>query len=563
MHKHFRRFRFRFCPRQALRLPEHHCLLVDQLVAILELVHVVLDFALQRVADGNRIGVQVVAAEQDTVLVDEEYRIFSLGRCPVVAFFHAAGEVDRHPRDDRIAVGHLPQQCLQGTACEILCHLAAALFVKVLKAEGFQVEEGICGIPTAFSASFGSGGPVIGLLAEYDALSGLSQAAGSTAYHELVKGGSGHGCGHNLLGAGAMAAAIGLKHYLTQTGKSGTVILYGCPGEEGVASKAYMAREGLWYGLDAALTWHPGDSSEVTTGSTNSCIQMIYTFHGLASQASTAPERGRSALDAVELMNVGVQFLREHMPRDARVHYSILDAGGVSPNVVQHQASVLYMIRSNFVKDCMALHQRVDKIAQGAALMTDTTIERRFVDGLSDTVCNHALEQVLYDNFSQLGVPPCTAEEHAFMEALSATYEGRDIPGGVGAENDPAFAEKVKAMQTGHFNDFLMPLYQGPAFNAGSTDVGDVSYQCPTAQIHVAVWPNHVPCHSWQVVSCNKTPMAHKATVHAGKVLCAAAIDLLEQPALLEAAKAEFRQRTAGGYTCPIPPDAVPAPLEL
>ena len=440
---------------------------------------------------------------------------------------------------------------------------AARLFSEMLEKEGFTVEQGVGDIPTSVVGTFGSGGPVIGLLAEYDALSGLSQAAGSTAYHELVKGGSGHGCGHNLLGAGAMAAAIGLKHYLTQTGKSGTVILYGCPGEEGVASKAYMAREGLWYGLDAALTWHPGDSSEVTTGSTNSCIQMIYTFHGLASQASTAPERGRSALDAVELMNVGVQFLREHMPRDARVHYSILDAGGVSPNVVQHQASVLYMIRSNFVKDCMALHQRVDKIAQGAALMTDTTIERRFVDGLSDTVCNHALETVLYDNFSQLGVPPCTAEEHAFMEALSATYEGHDVPGGVGAENDPAFAEKVKAMQTGHFNDFLMPLYQGPAFNAGSTDVGDVSYQCPTAQIHVAVWPNHVPCHSWQVVSCNKTPMAHKATVHAGKVLCAAAIDLLEQPALLEAAKAEFRQRTAAGYNCPIPADAVPATLEL
>ena len=440
---------------------------------------------------------------------------------------------------------------------------AAGLLSDFLREEGFTVETGVAGIPTAFCASYGSGAPVIGLLAEYDALEGMSQAAEATTRQPVVKGAPGHGCGHNLLGAGAMAAAIGLKHYLTQTGKSGTVILYGCPGEEGVASKAYMAREGLWYGLDAALTWHPSDSSEVATGSTNSCIQMIYTFHGLASQASTAPERGRSALDAVELMNVGVQFLREHMPRDARVHYSILDAGGVSPNVVQHQASVLYMIRSNFVKDCMALHQRVDKIAQGAALMTDTTIERRFVDGLSDTVCNHALEQVLYDNFSQLGVPPCTAEEHAFMEALSTTYQGRDIPGGVGAENDPAFAEKVKAMQTSHFNDFLMPLYQGPAFNAGSTDVGDVSYQCPTAQIHVALWPNHVPCHSWQVVSCNKTPMAHKATVHAGKVLCAAAIDLLEQPALLEAAKAEFRQRTAGGYTCPIPPDAVPAPLEL
>ena len=287
-----------------------------------------------------------------------------------------------------------------------------------------------------------------------------------------------------------------------------------------------------------------------------------FTFDGVAAHAGGEPHLGRSALDAVELMNVGVQFLREHMPRDARIHYSILDAGGASPNVVQHQASVLYMIRSNFVKDCITLHQRVDKIAQGAALMTDTTIERRFVDGLSDTVCNHALEKVLYDNFAELGVPACTPEEHAFMEKLSATYAGSDIPSGVGAENDPAFAEKVQALRTGHFNDFLVPLYQGPAFNAGSTDVGDVSYQCPTAQIHMAVWPNHVPCHSWQVVSCNKTPLAHRATVHAGKVLCAAAIDLIEQPELLEQAKAEFRKRTAGGYTCPIPADAVPAPLD-
>ena len=226
---------------------------------------------------------------------------------------------------------------------------SAALLCSVMEQEGFAVEKGICSIPTAFSASYGSGKPIIGFLAEYDALSGLSQAAGSTEYHQLVKGSSGHGCGHNLLGVGAMAAAIGMKHYLQSTGKSGTVILYGCPGEEGVASKAYMAREGLWYGLDAALTWHAGDCNEVATGSTNSCIQMVYTFHGVASQASTAPERGRSVLDAVELMNVGVQFLREHMPLDARVHYSILDAGGVSPNVVQPEASVLYMIRSNTV----------------------------------------------------------------------------------------------------------------------------------------------------------------------------------------------------------------------
>ena len=440
---------------------------------------------------------------------------------------------------------------------------AAELYGKMLEQEGFQVERELAGIPTAFSGTYGQGGPVIGFLGEFDALPGLSQAAGADEKRPVEENGPGHGCGHNLLGVGSLAAAIALKHYLQDSGLPGTVKFFGCPAEENGSGKGFMARDGVFNGVDIAFSWHPGEVNSVSTESTMANYQISYRFQGVSAHAAMSPELGRSALDALELMNVGVQFLREHMPRDARVHYSILDAGGVSPNVVQHQASVLYMIRSNFVKDCMALHQRVDKIAQGAALMTDTTIERRFVDGLSDTVCNHALEKVLYDNFSQLGVPPCTAEEHAFMEALSATYEGRDVPGGVGAENDPAFAEKVKAMQTGHFNDFLMPLYQGPAFNAGSTDVGDVSYQCPTAQIHVAVWPNHVPCHSWQVVSCNKTPMAHKATVHAGKVLCAAAIDLLEQPALLEAAKAEFRQRTAAGYDCPIPPDAVPAPLEL
>lgn len=438
---------------------------------------------------------------------------------------------------------------------------SAALFVKVLKDEGFQVEEGICGIPTAFSASFGSGRPVIGLLAEYDALSGLSQAAGSTAYHELVKGGSGHGCGHNLLGAGAMAAAIGLKHYLAQTGKSGTVILYGCPGEEGVASKAYMAREGLWYGLDAALTWHPGDSSEVATGSTNSCIQMVYTFHGLASQASTAPERGRSALDAVELMNVGVQFLREHMSDKARVHYAITDAGGRSPNVVQPRASVLYMVRSNHVAEAVELQARVDKIAQGAALMTETTVEKKFIDGLADTVTNHALERVLCRNFEALGVPSYTPEELAFADSLAGTYSGSDRAPGVGSQYDLDYAADAQARraQAGHaMNRFLLPLYQGDAFQPGSTDVGDVSWQCPTAQIHVAAWPNGCPGHSWQNVSCGRTDIGHKAALHAGKVLAAAAIDLLTDPALLEEAKTEFQRRTAAGYTCPIPADAVP-----
>ena len=435
---------------------------------------------------------------------------------------------------------------------------SAALYVRVLRQEGFAVEEEICGIPTAFSASFGTGRPVIGILAEYDALSGLSQQGGCPVRRELTPGGTGHGCGHHLLGAGALAAALGVKHYLQQTGRPGTVVLYGCPGEEGGAAKAFMAREKLWYGLDAALTWHPDDCNEVATGSSNACIQVQYTFHGVAAPAAGDPEKGRSALDAVSLMNLGVQFLREHMEPQARIHYAVTDTGGCSPNVVQARASVLYMVRSDRVKKALELQARVDKIAEGAALMTETSCRRKFIDGLAETIPNHALEALLYRNFSEVGVPVYTGEEQAFAAALAATYEAEGYLPGVGRQ-DAGYAAAVKAMKpAGAMNDVLLPLYQGEAFSPGSTDVGDVSWQCPTAQLHVAAWPNGCPGHSWQNVSCGKTSIGHKAALCAGKVLCAAAVDLLEQPELLQAAHREHEERTADGYTCPIPPDAVP-----
>ena len=435
---------------------------------------------------------------------------------------------------------------------------SAALYVRVLRQEGFAVEEGICGIPTAFSASFGTGRPVIGILAEYDALSGLSQQGGCPVRRELTPGGTGHGCGHHLLGAGALAAALGVKHYLQQTGRPGTVVLYGCPGEEGGAAKAFMAREKLWYGLDAALTWHPDDCNEVATGSSNACIQVQYTFHGVAAHAAGDPEKGRSALDAVSLMNLGVQFLREHMEPQARIHYAVTDTGGCSPNVVQARASVLYMVRSDRVKKALELQTRVDKIAEGAALMTETSCRRKFIDGLAETIPNHALKALLYRNFSEVGVPVYTGEEQAFAAALAATYEAEGYLPGVGRQ-DAGYAAAVKAMKpAGAMNDVLLPLYQGEAFSPGSTDVGDVSWQCPTAQLHVAAWPNGCPGHSWQNVSCGKTSIGHKAALCAGKVLCEAAVDLLEQPELLQAAHREHEERTADGYTCPIPPDAVP-----
>ena len=435
---------------------------------------------------------------------------------------------------------------------------SADLYCRVLEQEGFKVERGICNIPTAFSASYGSGRPIIGLLAEYDALSGLSQKGGSLTREELVSGGCGHGCGHNLLGAGAMAAALGVKAYLEAAKIPGTVVLYGCPGEEGGAAKAFMARDGLWYGLDAALTWHPDDANEVLTGSSNSCIQTQYHFTGVAAHAAGDPDRGRSALDAVELMNVGVQFLREHMEPQARIHYAVTDGGGCSPNVVQAKASVLYMVRSPQVKKAVELQKRVDDIAAGAALMTGTTCERKFIDGVADTIPNHVLEALLYQNFAEVGVPQHTPEEMAFATELATTYDaGGHIPGS-GSENAD-YAAQVKTLLPGSaMNDVLLPLFTGEAFCPGSTDVGDVSWQCPTAQLHVASWPNGCPGHSWQNVSCDRTEIGHKAAVHAGKVLAAAAIDLFNQPEILKEAREEFEKRTAAGFVSPVPADAVP-----
>lgn len=438
---------------------------------------------------------------------------------------------------------------------------SAKLYCEVLKQEGFRVEEGVCGIATAFAASFGSGRPHIGILAEYDALSGLSQQGGQLVHAERTPGGTGHGCGHNLLGAGALAAAIGVKAWLEQTGCPGTVTLYGCPGEEGGAAKAFMARDGLWKQLDAALTWHPEDCNEVITGGSNACIQVQYTFHGVASHAAGAPELGRSALDAVELMNIGVQFLREHMTDDCRIHYAITDAGGVSPNVVQANASVLYMVRANKVADSVKLQKRVDAIAEGAALMTGTSYERVFIDGTAETLPNFTLEALLHASFAETGVPQYTAEELTFASALCRTFPPQTRAPGIGARFDGEIAKESRALSenmTKPMNDFLLPLYSGEGFLPGSTDVGDVSWQTPTAQALIAAWPAGVPGHSWQVVACGKTSLAHKAILCAGKTLANAAIALIDDPALLQKAREEYAGRAGSGYVCPIEPDAVP-----
>ncbi len=430
---------------------------------------------------------------------------------------------------------------------------SAAYYCELLEKEGFTVERELCGIPTAFSGSFGSGSPRIGILGEFDALSGLSQVAGSTQKQSLVPGGNGHGCGHNLLGAGSFGAALAIKKAIEAGALQGTVIFYGCPGEEGCAGKTFMARDGMFRDLDAALTWHPGSTNEVTVGSYAACMQVEYSFHGVASHAAGSPDKGRSALDAAELMHVGVQFLREHMPPHSSVHYSITDGGGVSPNVVQAEAKTVFMVRSETVRKAKELLHRVNNIAQGAALMTDTQVTTRQIDGTASTVSNEALEQVMYENMQQVPIPAYTQEELAFAQVLHDTCPAA-LPGTLSATNRDirAFVEEKTDGGKRAMNDFIIPYVPSTMSTPGSTDVGDVSWLTPTAQFTTATWVSGTPGHSWQNVSLGKTGIAYKGMLQAAKILAGAAADLMESPALLEKIRKEFNKNAAEGYDCPI-----------
>ena len=438
-------------------------------------------------------------------------------------------------------------------------------YLDFLRKEGFEIREQVANVPTAFAASYGSGSPRIGILAEYDALSSLSQKPGVARKDPLVPGGHGHGCGHNLLGAGALAAAVAMKKLIENGSLKGTVVLYGCPGEEGCAGKTFMARDGEFRDLDAAITWHPGDTNEVTTGSNAACLQYLYSFQGQTSHAAGDPHLGRSALDAAELMNVGVQFLREHMRKCESVHYSFLDVGGPSPNVVQPTASVLYMVRSDNVRNAKVLLERVHNIARGACLMTGTSVSIRQVDGTASTLSNTVLEKLIHKNLEAAPLPAYTEEDLAFAEAIHATYDCRDLPG-----TAPKFDWKVKQLVKELTNDgqnavnnFVMPYVPSDYMSPGSTDVGDVSWLTPTAQFNAATWPSNCPGHSWQMVSTCKTRFAHEAMLYAGTVLAMTAFDLMTDSVILEEAKAEFAVTAAAGYDCPLEPDLVAEPAAV
>lgn len=428
---------------------------------------------------------------------------------------------------------------------------SAAAHREMLEREGFRVTDRLAGIETAMMGEAGDEGPVIAILGEFDALPGLSQKAGIDWQEPLENGGNGHGCGHNLLGAGALLAATAVKDYLAANGIKGRVRYYGCPAEEGGAAKTFMVRDGVFDDVDIALSWHPTHFTGIIPPLTLAVTMVDFHFAGRAAHAAVAPHLGRSALDAVELMNVGVNYLREHVPSDSRIHYAILDAGGRAPNVVQAKATVRYSVRSLKRADMERLLERVKKVAEGAALMTETTMRFEVVTAMSEILDNPPLYKLLHGNLQQLGPTPFDSEDKALAARMQATMTRDDVESAFLAAGVPETGAPIC--------DQIVPLEAKGVPMLGSTDLGDVSWVVPMAQAGSATYAIGTPGHSWQVTAQGKTDAAHKGMVHVAKALAATAIDLINDQSLIEEAKRDLKMRTAAHpYTPPIPADLKP-----
>jgi aminobenzoyl-glutamate utilization protein B len=435
-------------------------------------------------------------------------------------------------------------------------HHAAGEHAAMLQAEGFRVETGVAGMPTTVIGEAGEGGPVIAIMGEYDALPGLSQQAGVAHHAPVETGGNGHACGHNMLGSAALLAATAVKDWLARHGLPGRVRYYGCPAEEGGSSKGFMVRAGLFDDVDVALCWHPSSFTGVTEAVSLACVEVEFTFHGRASHAAAAPHLGRSALDAVELMNIGVNYMREHMPSTARVHYAVIDAGGIAPNVVQAKATVRHLIRALTLGEMWDLVRRVRNIADGAALMTETTVQAKQISGDANLVGNRALEVAMHENLVRLGGPGFDAADHAFAAKFQATLSPEDIRSAYGRVGLPPREGEA-------LNDEIYPLDRAGNGSVGSTDVGTVSWVVPTVQCRVACYAVGTPGHSWQLTAQGLAPAAHKGLALAAKAMAGVAVDVLTKPELLKAAKDEFAAfRAKTPFKNPITDDIEP-PLDM
>ncbi|SNY99415.1 amidohydrolase [Flagellimonas pacifica] len=415
--------------------------------------------------------------------------------------------------------GNIAQQIWNLAEMGYLEDKSSALLQKTLSDEGFSINKGVAGIPTAFIAEYGSGYPVIAILGEYDALPGLSQQA--VPEKKSAGKAAGHACGHHLFGTASTAAAIAVKNWMKKNKTKGTIRFYGCPAEEGGSGKVYMVREGLFNDVDIALHWHPSAQNAASAGAALANKSAKFRFYGTSAHAAGAPERGRSALDGVEAMNNMVNMMREHIPQEARIHYVITD-GGKAPNVVPNFAEVYYYARHNKRDVVIDIFDRMVKAAEGAALGTGTTMDYEMIGGTHELLPNLTLQKLMHDNLSKVGGITYTDEEMTFSEKISRSlgYETLDVKR---ASDVQPYKEEARAY--------------------GSTDVGDVSFAVPTVGMGAATWVPGTPAHSWQAVSAGGTSIGNKGMMVAAKALSLTAIDLFENLKTIEKAKAELEER--------------------
>ena len=424
--------------------------------------------------------------------------------------------------------------------------------VDELRYHGFSVTKGIANIPTAVIGEYGTDGPIIAFLGEYDALAGLSQKADVFHQDPIKKGANGHGCGHNLLGSASMQAAVALKEWLKDSNLPGVVRYYGCPAEEGGAAKTFMVRDKIFKDVDVAITWHPGCLPGIVKGSSLANCRVDFTFEGRASHAAVSPHLGRSALDAIELMNVGVNYMREHMPDKARIHYALIDGGGISPNVVQAKAKVRYVVRDETTPKMMELLERVKEIAKGAALMTQTKVKTKILAGVSNLLYNETLGNIMQGNLDQLGAPEFSKEEHLYAKKYQDTLTRKDIESayshaGIDLVEGQVLAATVVAGD-------VKPVDMG-----GSTDVADVSWVVPTVSLWGANYAIGTPFHSWQMTAQGKSSIAIKGMTHAAMVMAATGSDLILNKTNLDDAWSEHNKTIEKtGYMLPISLSASP-----
>ena len=430
-----------------------------------------------------------------------------------------------------------------------------------LKARGFSILADLAGEETAFIAEYGSGKPVLAFLGEFDALSSLEQEADSTERRPVPGKTNGHGCGHHLLGTAAVAAADALKTYMESHGLLGTIRYYGCPAEENAGGKAYLVRDGFFNDCDAAITWHPSTTNKTMMADKYlSNFRVFFTFHGISSHAAGAPELGRSALDAVEIMDIGVNYMREHMIDEARVHGAITNPGGIAPNVIPSEAQILYAIRAPKVTQVKKLYERMCDIARGAALITGTTVDIKQVAAYSNVIENDTLEDIMYENMRHFVPIGYTEEELAYARRFQEVITELDKEGlkdliSILSGRDK---EKKRQMEESPMLDFVLERHVSFG-GGGSTDVGDVSWVVPTGKVDINCYAAGTALHSWQAVAQGKAPAAHKGMLTAAKIMACTGAELLEKPELLERIKEDWLEKLDGEtYPEPLPKDVKP-----